>query len=181
MEEKMTKFTEADVEAARKYRTRSGILTAVAVGMYIICWLPMVLGGLIAESLGKSVELWGGIGLAVMMLIIAAATAILIINSATKPICLKDNKIVTVDVDGLDGDDEDDGDDDGKGEEKDSVRAAVSGAIWAIALVVFLYIGFAKGLWHPGWLAFVVAVAVNKVSDVIFAVIRKKRAEKENK
>ena len=44
--------------------------------------------------------------------------------------------------------------------------------------MVFLYIGFAKGLWHPGWLAFVVAVAVNKVSDVIFAVVRKKRAEK---
>ena len=179
MKEKTKEFTKEDLEAARRYRVRSGILTAIAVAMYIVCWLPMVLCGVIAENVGANVELWGGVGLAVMMIIIAAATAILIINSYLRPICLKDNSIVFVGSEDPDGDDDDEKK--SASEEKSTVQIGIHGAVWMIAVAVFLCLGFFKELWHPGWIVFIIAVAVNKVSDVIFEIARKKKAEKENK
>ena len=178
MKEKLEELTREDLEAVRRYRVRSGILTAIAVAMYIVCWLPMVFCGLIAENAGANVELWGGVGLAVMMLIIAVATAILIINSYLRPICLKDNKIVFVGSEDPDGDDDEN---EKASDDKSVVRTAIHGAVWMIAVVGFLCLGFIKELWHPGWIVFIIAVAVNKVSDVIFEIVKKKSSKKENK
>ena len=169
MKEDLRIFTSEDLEAARKYRKTSGIMTAIAVGLYIICWLPLVICGVAAESAGANVELWGVVGLGIMMLIVAAATAILIVNSYMKPVCLKDNQIVTVSPS---SDGEEEGED--KKEEKSPVRAGISSALWLIAVAAFLCLGFALGLWHPGWVVFVFAAAIDRVIDVIFAIVKKK-------
>lgn len=36
----------------------------------------------------------------------------------------------------------------------------ISGALWVMAVAVFLSLGFIGGWWHPGWLVFVAAVAI---------------------
>lgn len=165
-----------ELMAVRKYRKISGIMTAVAVGMYITCWLPLVICGAIGESLGATNDMWGVLGLSIMMLIVAVATGILIINSYMKPVCLKDNKIVVLGDDD-EGDEEDDDEKTApkKNEEKSTVQIGVSGAIWLSALVGYLCLGFGKGLWHPGWIIFIVAIVVDKIVGVIFDVVRKKR------
>lgn len=165
-----------DLAAVRKYRKNSGIMTAIAVGMYITCWLPLVICGVIGESLGATNDMWGVLGLSIMMLIVAVSTGILIINSYMKPVCLKDNKIVVLgDDDEGDEEDEDEKKASKKNEDKSTVQIGVSGAIWLSALVGYLCLGFGKGLWHPGWIIFVVAIVVDKIVGVIFDVVRKKR------
>lgn len=174
MKEDLRIFTSEDLEAARKYRKTSGIMTAIAVGLYIVSWLPLVICGVAAESVGANVELWGIVGLCIMMVIVAVATAILIVNSYMKPVCLKDNKIVTV------GSSCDDGaDDEGNKKEQSPVRAGISSALWLIAVAAFLCLGFAWGLWHPGWIVFIFAAAIDRVVDVIYAIIKKRSENKE--
>lgn len=178
MKEDMRIFTSEDLEAARKYRKVSGIMTAIAVGLYIVCWLPLVICGVAAESVGANVDFWSIIGLCIMMLIVAVATAILIVNSYMKPVCLKDNRIVTV---GSSCDDANGGEDKkGRDEDRSPVRAAISSAVWMIAVASFLCLGFLRDLWHPGWIVFIFAVALDRVVDVVFAIIRKKRSENKD-
>ena len=165
-----------DLAAVRKYRKISGIMTAIAVGMYITCWMPLVICGVIGEGLGATNDMWGVLGLSIMMLIVAVSTGILIINSYMKPVCLKDNKIVVLgDDDEGDEEDEDEKKASKKNEDKSTVQIGVSGAIWLSALAGYLCLGFARGLWHPGWIIFIVAIVVDKIASVIFDVVRKNR------
>ena len=166
-----------DLIVVRKYRKTSGIMTAIAVAMYITCWLPLVICGAIGESLGATNDMWGVLGLSIMMLIVAVATGLLIVNSHLKPVCLKDNKRVVLDGDGEEEENEDEEKSSEGREEKSSVQIGVSSAIWLSALVGYLCLGFGKGLWHPGWIIFIVAIVVDKVASVIFSVVRKKRDE----
>lgn len=177
------KLTVEDVAEVKRYRKISGIMTAIAVAMYIMCWLPLVICGVIGESVGANAEMWGVLGLSVMMLIVAIATGILIINSYMKPVCLKNNKIVVV-GDDYEDDDDWEGDENhkknaGKRQEKSSVQIGVSGAVWLSALIGYLCLGFEKGLWHPGWIIFIVAIVVDKIIGVIFDIARKKRDNAE--
>ena len=179
------KMTEKELADVIKYRRTSGIMTAVAVAMYIICWLPVLICGVIGENVGTGSDMWSVLGISIMMLIIAAATAIIIIKPFLKPVCLKGNKVVILsdeidecgeENDGEDKDDEDDDDDDEKAG-RSSVEIGISGGIWIAALVGYLCLGIGGGLWHPGWIIFIVALVVDKVVSVIFSIVRKKRDE----
>ena len=39
--------------------------------------------------------------------------------------------------------------------------------VWSLATVVFLLLGFVWNLWHPGWLVFLVAGAINTSTIVL--------------
>ena len=49
---------------------------------------------------------------------------------------------------------------------KDSTDASWQYAAYPLALIAFLVMGFAWGLWHPGWLAFTVAWAVDELAEL---------------
>lgn len=162
-------FTAEEKEQIEKYRVKSGIMTSIAVALYIMCWIPLVVMTVVAEACGGNVDVWSTIGLLTMMVMIAAATGLIIFKSSLKPLCLR----------GVKDDDFDDDDDDDKPKSKikrrkNPVLTAISSCLWGITLVVFLAIGFAAGLWHPGWMVFLFATAIDNIIEAIFEICGKK-------
>lgn len=156
-------LTPEEQESARKYKSRSAILTSVSVAMYILCWVPLVILGGLLDDLG------GYIGLTVMILMIAGATAMNIYNSMTKP--KFDGKTVWDQAEGDDDDKDDDDDDDNErhGRSRRSpVYGAISGALWALTVVAYLMVSFATGAWHITWLIFLIATALDNIIKAIF-------------
>ena len=164
-------FTIEEKEQIEKYRVRSGIMTSIAIALYIMCWIPLVVMTVIAEACGGNVDVWSTIGLLTMMVMIAVATGLIIFKSSLKPLCMKGIK-----DDELDDDDDDDNDKPKSKikRRKNPVLTAISSALWGITLVVFLVIGFLAGLWHPGWMVFLFATAIDNIIEAIFEICGKK-------
>ena len=150
-------YTVEEQESIRKYRNRGAVMTALSVAMYTICWLPLVVLGALWDEVG------GIVGLVVMFLMIAAATALNIIHGMTKPECLRDGR--------NDRDEDDDNDEDGVRNEKTGRHAvfkAVSGAFWLVVLAVYLGVSFWSGAWHITWLIWLIAAAVENIVKACF-------------
>ena len=84
-------------------------MSSIGVAFYILCWVPLVVLASIAEICGWNEDVAATLGLVIMMLMIAAATVLMIIKSNIKPMCLKG---VNSSVYSDDGDDDDEDDDD---------------------------------------------------------------------
>lgn len=161
-------FTFEEKEQIEKYRVRSGIMTSIAIALYIMCWIPLVVMTVISEACGGNVDVWSTIGLLTMMVMIAVATGLIIFKSSLKPLCLKGVK---------DEDIDDDDEDKPKSKikrRKNPVLTAISSALWGITIVGYLVIGFLAGLWHPGWMVFLIATAIDNIIEAIFEICGKK-------
>ncbi len=166
-------FTAEEKEQIEKYRVRSGIMTSIAVALYIMCWIPLVVMTVISEACGGNVEVWSIVGLLTMMVMIAVATGLMIFKSSLKPLCLKGVKAKDID----DDDDDDDDDDKPKSKikrRKNPVLKAISSSLWSVTIVGYLAIGFLEGLWHPGWMVFLIATAIDNIIEAIFEIAGKK-------
>lgn len=154
-------LTPEEQETVRRYKTRSGVLTALSIAMYILCWLPLVILSQIHEEIGSTV------GLAVMFVMIAAATGMLIYTGMTKP------KFGPTVEDW--GDDDDDDDDDESEKSRNTGRPArspaykaVSGVLWMLTICGYFLVSFATGAWHITWLIFLITTALDNVIKAIF-------------
>ena len=49
------------------------------------------------------------------------------------------------------------------------MRKAINTALWVIAVAVYLIIGATSGRWHPTWIIFVIAAAVQALMNTAFA------------
>lgn len=119
----------ADEREDKIRRTR----VAVAVAFYILCPMPLIV-------LGEAGE--GVLGLFLMFLMIAAATALLIINS---------RKTV-------------DGDEAAPKKEsnpKQELRKSVSSVIWAIGIAVYFILSNATQAWFITWVLFPLISCIN--------------------
>lgn len=157
-------FTMAQLQEIEKYRKKSGIMTSVAIALYILCWVPLV----VINSIPVFVNWWGEdacgtIGIAILMIMVAVATVLMVMKSYIRPVYYKE-------------DDEED-----KKEEKHKIKKrknpiikAISGCIWGVAFVSFMLLGTFGGLWHPGWLVFPIAAAFENISEAIFEISGKK-------
>ena len=158
------RYTAAELDEIERYRRRSGIVRSIAVSLYIICWLPLVIMSSVFAPVdditSETAEL---VGLGIMMLIIAAATAMLIINSSNKPLCLKGIR------------DEDDVDfATRKKLKKHPALKIISGILWPVTFLAFFALGFIFGAWHPAWMLFLMATAVENIVESIFELAGKK-------
>ena len=122
------------VNDARKKNMR-----AVAIALYICCVIPVIA----LSSLGN-----GGLGVCLMFLMIAAATAILIMT-----------------------DDKDEEDTDVKKAKcfspKQELKKSIDKFIGAITLAVYLIISFLSGAWHITWLLFPISACVKGLINAI--------------
>ncbi|MBO5041950.1 MAG: hypothetical protein J6D87_03200 [Clostridia bacterium] len=152
-------YTPEEREIMRKYKNRCAVMSAVAVAMYILCWLPLVLLSVLIENS----EVGSIVGLVVMFVMIAAATSLFIIQGMTKPEFMREKA--------KDDDDDDDDDDDtprNKKGEKHPVYKAISGALWCLTVVVYLGVSFLSGAWHITWLIFLIATAIDNIIKACF-------------
>jgi len=51
---------------------------------------------------------------------------------------------------------------------KDEDDDPISGAIMLGATAIYLVLGFTRGLWHPGWVVFLIGAAISLVAKVIW-------------
>ena len=154
-------FTAEEKAEIEKYRARSGIMTSIAVALYILCWVPLVLLSTLSDF-GGNADAWSTVGLVIMMLMIAAATGLLVLKSAFKPLCLKGER------------DLDDDDDSREKKSKNPILNTITGALWVLTVLAYLLLGFSFGLWHPGWMIFLISTAIENIIEAIFEILGKK-------
>jgi hypothetical protein len=98
-------FTAEEKKEIEKYQVRRGVMNSVAIALYILCWVPVVWFSSFGEYFGGHGDVMSVIGVTGMMIMIAAATVLMVMKSSIKPLCLKGIKSF---------DDEDDDDEEKK-------------------------------------------------------------------
>jgi len=122
------------------------LLRAIAVGLYILCPLPLiVLGDIGMDTLG----------LCGTLAIVAVATVLIMLGAK------KDSR------------NEPEDDDDEADMPQSELRKSIGGLIWAIGLGLYFLLSFSTGDWHITWVIFPILGAVE---DLAKALIRNQEA-----
>lgn len=141
-------------EKMDKWRRKSALRISVAVALYIMCLLPPILMS------GSDYE--NSIAPALMFSMIGVATAILIYNNLTKPYYHRaDDSIVDEFREWQ--------------QQTDSARRAfraISSALWALIVVIYILISFWTMAWHITWVIFLIGVAVEGILKAVFELKR---------
>ncbi len=129
-------------EAGKK---RSALLTALAIALYILCPVPVIL-------------LQDEIGVMVLFLFIAAATALLIYNGVTRERYVKADDTMVEEFK------------EWKQNNKQRNKAvdAIVGSFWLIAVCVYIVVSFMTGAWHITWIIFLIAAAISSMIKGLF-------------
>ncbi len=135
----------AGSEALERARKRNALFLSIAVGLYILSIVPLLLMG-------------NEVGLVLMFVIAALATALLIYNGATKPGRSETPDTVVEDFKAW------------KQEKSDNHRAkgAIQGAMWLLITCLYLLISFMTGAWHITWIIFLFGSAISLIISGIF-------------
>jgi len=133
-------------------RQKSAMLTSIAVMIYILCALPLIIMNLLGF------EYAAHIGVPVLFLMIAAATGLLIYNNMTKPQYSKSSDSMVEDFRQWQSDKHD----------RKSLRKAISSALWAVVVVIYILTSFWTGMWHITWVIFLIAAAAEAIINIFF-------------
>ena len=117
------------------------LLRAIAVGLYILCPLPLF----IASEMGKAT-----LGLCGLLAIVAVATVLIILGSKKEPETEEWEETRKENL-----------------TPQQELKISISKLIRAIALVAFFVISFLTGAWYITWLVFPIAAALNKLIEAI--------------
>ena len=137
-------------EALDKGRRKSAVLISVAVMMYIMSVLPPIL---LSDTIFEN-----KLAPALMFIMIAVATALLIYNNLTKPRYQRTDDSIVEEFKEWQ-------------EQTDSSRKAMralSSALWAVIVVIYIVISFWTMAWHITWVIFLIGVAVEGILKAIF-------------
>lgn len=140
-------------QVERKKR-KSALLVSAAVMMYILCLLPPILlsGSRLEENLAP----------ALMFLMIACGTGLLIYDHMTKPRYRKvDDSIVEEFKEWKDQTDSD-----------RRAMKALSSALWSIITVIYIVISFWTMAWHITWVIFLIGGAIEGILKAVFELKR---------
>ncbi len=153
-------LTQEQQEALNRYRERVSILRAIAIAMYILCVVPCMF----TETI---------LGPVLMFVMIAGATALMIISGGIpKPYTGEASACGEDDDDDEDDEDDDDGRKPNRGKDgrprRSPVYNAISGALWILTVCAYLIVSFATGHWHITWMIFLITTALDNVIKAIF-------------
>jgi len=125
-------------------RQKSAILVSVAVMLYILSLVPVI----IMQNAYSTV---------IMFIITAAATGLLVYNGASKPKYEKADQTMVEEFKQWTQD---------KGKSR-SITGAIHSTIWSVAVMLYLILGLALNLWHPGWIIFPLTAVVGQLINMI--------------
>ncbi len=123
------------------------VLRAIAVGLYILCPLPLIL----LSELGMDIP-----GLCGTLAIVAVATVMIMLGAK------KENRNT-----------QKNDDDENADEPQSELSKSLVGLIWALGLGVYFLISFTTGDWHITWVLFPIVSALN---DLVKAIVRNREA-----
>jgi multisubunit Na+/H+ antiporter MnhG subunit len=132
-------------EENERRRSKSAVITAVAVAMYILSPAPVIL-------------IQNEIGVVLLFVIVAAATAMLIFNGVSKN---KNQPVPDTMVEEFKEWRE-------RNTGKNQLLKAVTSAVFAVGLVIYFLVSFTTGAWHLTWLIFPIIGAVNGIVKALF-------------
>lgn len=130
-------------------RKKSAKITAVSVMMYILSPVSVI----VFSEIGSEI-----LGIAIMFILIACATGLLIYNNMTKPEHLKHDDIEYEDYNELTS----------EKIKNRKVRKSIESAMWAIIIAIYLLINLLTGEWYITWIIFIIGAAIEKVIRAYF-------------
>jgi len=133
-------------------REKSAMLTSIAVMMYILCALPLIILNMVNFRYANIV------GVPTMFLLIATATGVLVYNSMTKPKFNKASDSIVEDFREWQS---------GRHDRK-ALRKSISSALWAVTVVCYVLFSSLTGWWHPAWVIFLLAAALEAIINIFF-------------
>ncbi len=128
-----------------KSRKRSALLTAIAISLYILCPVPVI-------------ALQDEIGVMVLFLFVAVATAMLIYNGVTRERYVKADDTMVEEFKEWKQ----------NSKQKNKAVDAIVGSFWLIAVCVYIVVSFMTGAWHITWIIFLIAAAISSMIRGIF-------------
>jgi len=143
---------EPDLIGTSVSREKSAMLTAIAVMLCILCTLPLIMLNMINFRYANIV------GVPTMFVLIATAAGILIYNNMTKPKYSKASDSIVEDFRKWQSDSHD----------RKALRKAISSALWAVTVVCYVLFSSLTGWWHPAWVIFLLAAAVEAILNIFF-------------
>lgn len=130
-------------------KKKSAKITAISVMMYILCPVSVIVFGSIEFEI---------LGIAIMFLLIAGATGLIIYNNMTKPQYIKQDDTLVEDFREWQSTTN-------KGRR---VRKSIESAMWAIITALYLLISFTTFAWHITWIIFIIGAAIEKIIRAYF-------------
>ncbi len=147
-----------DPSSAAKRSSKSALLTAIAVMLYILCPVPCILFGEIGNGI---------LGVTLLFVFIAVATGILIYNNSTKERFASDGSMM-----------EDFKQWQNAKSSSSRICASITGALWLLITAAYLLVSFTTGAWHVTWIFFLIGAALSSVVKGIFELIAAERDQK---
>ncbi len=139
-------YTKEELENNSRRRT---VLLSVSVVLYICSVIPVIVSEEIFDN--------DVIGVVLMFLMAAAATAIIIYRNGLRPNLPESGGTVVEDFKEWNQ----------KNKEDKSVMYAVNGSVWALTLVVYFSLSFTTGAWYITWLVFFIGLAAVNIIKAI--------------
>ncbi|MEN6635262.1 MAG: permease prefix domain 1-containing protein [Clostridiaceae bacterium] len=128
-----------------KGKKRSALLTAIAISLYILSPVPVIL-------------LQDEMGVMVLFLFVAVATAMLIYNGVTRERYVKADDTMVEEFKEWKQ----------NGKQKNKAAEAIIGSFWLIAVCVYIVVSFMTGAWHITWIIFLIAAAIASLIRGLF-------------
>lgn len=124
------------------------VLTAVAVGLYILCAVPLII---LSEAGYDTLGVISAISIA------AVATVAIIIASGGESNTQKEK-------------------DDDEDRNQPPMQKAINSLVDVLGLIAYLFISFQTGAWHITWVIFPIIAALNGIVRAIFDLSRRDKA-----
>lgn len=147
----MSGYTKAEIEQNRRKRS---VLLSISVALYICSVIPVIIS---EEVFNNDI-----IGVVLMFLIVAVATALIIFRSGIKLHYAESDGTVVEDFKEWSQ----------KSKEEKAFMNAVNGAVWSLTLVVYFLLSFITGAWYITWLIFFIGGAVVNIVKAVRDIIR---------
>lgn len=145
MEEPIMEDFGIDEVKREKARRKSALLISVAVMLYITCILPPLLMG-------------GSLAPALMFVMIAVATGLIIYNHLSRPVYRKGEESIVDEFKEwkLETD-----------EERRALKSICS-ALWALIVVIYVLVSFQTMAWYITWVIFLIGLALEQIIKAVF-------------
>ena len=143
-------FTPEEEQRRRRY----AILTALAIGLYIIAVIPIIA----LSPIGYAI-----LGLALMLAFVAAATGILVYVSMTKPRYRRSEDTIVEEFKEWKS----------SKDSRNEVWRSISAALWMLIVIAYLLTSFLTGAWHITWIIFLIGIALEQIAKAVFQLLKK--------
>lgn len=134
-----------------KRKTLYAVLTALAVGFYILAVIPLIA----LSTIGREV-----LGLTLMFFLVAIATGLLIYVSMTKPKYYKAGDTMVEEFKEWKA----------SKDNRSEARKSISSALWMLIVVAYFIISFSTGAWHVSWIVFLIGGALEQIVKALFEI-----------